>query len=108
MNPARFHTRPVSSTDLRPVSYTSATRSHGGVEILEILHSALILGELAPESDDSQENMRTVKLIATVHGDVVLRLCELTDRDHPSGLILNLNGQTFFLSLHFFLTSSKG
>ena len=55
-----------------------------GLEILEILYSKLLLKELMPDSESPPDNLRTMKLVHTLHDDIVLRLCKLTDRSRGS------------------------
>ncbi len=60
------------------------TDQHLALEILEILCSFYFLKRVVPESDDAQENLRTVHFIQLLHDDIVLRLCKLDEDDARS------------------------
>ncbi|MCB9106563.1 MAG: hypothetical protein H6633_20305 [Anaerolineales bacterium] len=62
-----------------PIQYLS-------VEILDILWSYYLLQTLPYEldSDDRLENLRTLKFIELLIGDIILRLCKFRDNDSRS------------------------
>ena len=59
---------------------------HLSLEMLEILWSYYLLQALPStlDSDDPLENLRTLKFIVLLQGDIILRLCKFRDNDSRS------------------------